>query len=193
VTLKNRDLLTSKAAGVVLVEEAGEVIECHVLTVLTSLAAGGDDAKRTKHMILVGDHKHLPPKVVNYDLTAASGNGFNLDCSLFEQLVLDGQAAVTLEVQNRMRPSISALIRTQTYPSLRDHDAVTKYPDVKGVSESLHFLHHDVLVDGAGMKIATTKSNEYEVALCVDIGRFFLLQGYRTNQDVVLTPYLGNF
>jgi AAA domain len=182
-----RDLLASKAAGVVLVEEAGEVLESHVLTSL----AGGNVTGSTKHLILIGDHKQLPPKVENYELTTTSGSGYDLDCSLFERLVHAGKAAVTLEVQHRMRPSISALIRAQTYPSLRDHDSVTKYPEVKGVSESLLFIDHGVPEDGAEMENATTKSNAFEADLCVEIVRFLLLQGYRTDQIVVLTPYLG--
>jgi hypothetical protein len=41
-------------AGIVLVEEAGELLEAHVLTSLSP---------STKHLILIGDHKQLRPKV----------------------------------------------------------------------------------------------------------------------------------
>jgi hypothetical protein len=44
----------SHPAGVVLVEEAGELLEAHVLTSLTSA---------TQHLIMIGDHKQLRPKV----------------------------------------------------------------------------------------------------------------------------------
>ena len=182
------DLLSSKAAAVVLVEEAGEVLESHVLT---ALSWGAEDTESSKHLILIGDHKQLPPKVENYELTTTSGSGYNLDCSLFERLVIRGLPSVTLAVQHRMRPTISALIRSQTYPSLQDHPSVEKYPSVKGVSENLLFIDHDIREDGAENGQSTTKSNVYEADLCIEIVRFLLLQGYQKEQMVVLTPYLG--
>ncbi|CAB9524123.1 NFX1-type zinc finger-containing protein 1 [Seminavis robusta] len=184
----NHDILSAKAAGVIVVEEAGEVLESHVLT---ALAGGTSEGHSSKHLILIGDHKQLPPKVENYDLTTTSGNGLNLDCSLFERLILGGRPSAALAVQHRMRPTISALIRSQTYPLLRDHESVSGYPDVKGVSENLLFIDHNIPEDGADEDNTTTKSNDYEANLCVEIVRFLLLQGYRTDQLVVLTPYLG--
>jgi superfamily I DNA and/or RNA helicase len=53
--------------------------------------------------------------------------GFDLDVSLFERLVVSCTTAhgplprVTLRVQHRMRPEISALIRQTVYPELLDH------------------------------------------------------------------------
>jgi hypothetical protein len=185
----NRALLSAIAAGVVIVEEAGEVLEAHILTSLAADDVEGSGA--TKHLILIGDHKQLPPKVESYNLTTTSGCGYNLDCSLFERLVLSGRPSVALEVQHRMRPTISALIRDQTYPSLKDHGSVERYPDVKGVTEDVAFINHSFPEDGKDSDITTTKSNRFEAELSVELVRFFLLQGYRTSQIVVLTPYLG--
>lgn len=182
------DLLSSKAAGVVLVEEAGEVLESHVLT---ALSFGAEHANRSKHLILIGDHKQLPPKVENFELSTTSGSGYNLDCSLFERLVTRGLPSVTLAVQHRMRPEISAIIRSQTYPSLQDHFSVKEYPAVKGVKENLLFIDHSVQEDGAENEESTTRSNDYEADMCIEMVRFLLLQGYQSNQIVVLTPYLG--
>ena len=36
-----------------------------------------------------------------------------------------------------------------------------------------------------------TKSNTHEADICVEMVRFFLLQGYQQDQIVVLTPYVG--
>ena len=55
--------------GIVLVEEAGEILESHILTAMTP---------QTKQLILIGDHKQLRPKVNNYDLTIEKGDGYNL-------------------------------------------------------------------------------------------------------------------
>lgn len=184
----NHDLLSSKAADVVIVEEAGEVLESHILT---ALSGGRDGRGASKHLILIGDHKQLPPKVENYELTTASGFGYNLDCSLFERMIHAGSPSVALEVQHRMRPCVSSLIRAQTYPSLRDHDSVFKYDDVRGVNDNLVFIDHDYKEDGADADNSTTKSNDYEAKFCLEIVRYLLLQGYRSDQIVVLTPYLG--
>lgn len=48
-----------------------------------------------------------------------SGQGYDLDRSLFERLVRQGFRVATLEQQRRMRPSISRLIRNTIYPSLQ--------------------------------------------------------------------------
>lgn len=94
-----------------MVEEAGEILEAHILSAL---------GPRTKHLVLIGDHKQLRPKVDNYQLTVQAGQGHTLNVSLFERLVLAGFPHSTLAVQHRMHPSISSLIR-HTYPALQDH------------------------------------------------------------------------
>jgi hypothetical protein len=50
--------------GVILVEEAGEVLEAHVLAALTP---------STKQLIMIGDHQQLRPKVESYNLTVSGG------------------------------------------------------------------------------------------------------------------------
>jgi superfamily I DNA and/or RNA helicase len=87
------------ALQVIVVEEAAEVLEAHILTSLTSA---------TEHVILIGDHLQLPPKVETYDLQQESGRGFDLNVSLFERLVRQGSVQhVMLEEQRRMHPTIS--------------------------------------------------------------------------------------
>jgi len=181
-----RELLKDKRPEVVIVEEAGEVFEAHILTALS---------EATKHLILIGDHKQLRPKAETYKLTTASGHGFNLDCSLFERLVTSGLPTASLNVQHRMRPSISQIIRSQTYPTLKDHPSVEKYANVLGVKGNVIFIDHnckeDAEVEKRGKNNQKTKSNFYEASLCVELVRFFLLQGYLPDQIVVLTPYVG--
>jgi AAA domain len=175
-----KNILSSIGAGVIIVEEAGEVLESHVLTALSD---------ETKHLILIGDHKQLRPKVETYKLSLVSGHGYDLDCSLFERLVTNKLPSVTLEVQHRMRPEISRIIRAQTYPRLRDHESVFEHPAVKGASKNIVFLDHRY--PEAGEEDGTSKKNYHEAETCVELVRFFLLQGYGPNQIVVLTPYLG--
>jgi hypothetical protein len=96
-----RDILKAKRPEVVIIEEAREVFEAHILSALS---------EATKRLILIGDHKQLRPKAETYKLTTVSGYGYNLDCSLFERLVLSGLPKASLNVQHRMRPSISQII-----------------------------------------------------------------------------------
>jgi hypothetical protein len=98
---KYKDLLSTKSASVVIVEEAGEVLEPHVLTALTERR---ENSEETKHLILIGDHLQLRPKLESYSLTKVSGNGFDFDVSLFERLIFKGFDSAMLRVQHRMRP-----------------------------------------------------------------------------------------
>eukprot|EP00804_Cyclotella_cryptica_P021863 CCRYP_000836-RA/>CCRYP_000836-RA protein AED:0.40 eAED:0.12 QI:0/0/0/0.5/1/1/6/0/1669 len=185
---KYRDLLRIKSAGVVIVEEAGEVLEPHIISALSEPTV---NTKETKHLILIGDHKQLRPKVESYRLTKVSGHGYDFDVSLFERMILAGYPSAMLQVQHRMRPCISALIREQTYPTLQDHTSVHQYPNVKGVTDNLLFIDHDNPEEGADDHEATTKSNVLEASYCMEMIRYLLLQGYKHHQITVLTPYVG--
>ena len=77
---KFHDLIEYASADVVIVEEAGEILEAHVLTSLTA---------STKQLILIGDHLQLRPKVECHDLTVVANKGYSLDKSMFERLVID--------------------------------------------------------------------------------------------------------
>lgn len=70
-------LLTSLRPQIILCEEAGEVLESHLLASLTS---------GTQHLILIGDHLQLRPKVEEYRLSVEANGGYKLDVSLFERL-----------------------------------------------------------------------------------------------------------
>jgi hypothetical protein len=61
--------LQGASPGVLLVEEAGEILESHTLSALTP---------NTKQLILIGDHQQLRPKVNSYNLTVQKGDGYDL-------------------------------------------------------------------------------------------------------------------
>lgn len=193
---KYRELLSEVSPEVVIVEEAGEVLEAHVLAALSA----DSGTTTTKHLVLIGDHKQLRPKLESYSLSEVAGHGFDLDVSLFERLIIGGLESVALEVQHRMRPSISSIIRHQTYPRLVDHESVEKYPPIRGVDSSVDgiiFIDHRCLEDSVvedtfvSDRSTSTKANSYEVDLSIEIVRFLLLQGYNPDRIVVLTPYVG--
>ena len=85
----NEDLLACFSPRVVFLEEAGEVLEAHIL------AGVPEDVK---HLIMIGDHKQLRPKIENYELSVLSGNGYDLNRSLFERMILGGCENKSLKV-----------------------------------------------------------------------------------------------
>ena len=187
---KYREILKEKSSSVVIVEEAGEVLEPHIIT---SLSEESLYSKETKHLILIGDHLQLRPKVECYELSTASQRGYNFDISLFERLIKSHFPSTMLRVQHRMRPYISNFIRQQTYPTLIDHPTVTTFENIKGVPVNVAFVTHNNPESGGDSidNEKKTKSNKWEASMCVEIVRYILLQGYRHDQITILTPYIG--
>ncbi|RKP19365.1 hypothetical protein ROZALSC1DRAFT_22345 [Rozella allomycis CSF55] len=107
---KNSHLVEAFDANVLILEEAGEVLESHVVTSIS---------KSCKQIIMIGDHKQLRPKINLYNLSVESGNGHDLNKSLFERLVSNDYPHVCLDTQHRMRPEISECVRLLTYPELK--------------------------------------------------------------------------
>ncbi|KAG2072157.1 P-loop containing nucleoside triphosphate hydrolase protein [Suillus decipiens] len=181
--------LRTAAPDVVLVEEAGEILESHILTALGA---------NTNQLILVGDHKQLRPKVNSYDLQVESDKGYDLNRSLFERLVLKGFPHATLTEQHRMRPEISALIRELTYPELTDAASTHGRADIRGIQDNIIFVNHAHPEDNEGRvndrgdpDSITSKQNSYEAGMVLKIVRYLGQQGYGTDNLVILTPYLG--
>jgi hypothetical protein len=188
---RNLGLLRRLNSKILLVEEAGEVLEAHLLTAMLP---------SIEHAILIGDHQQLRPKAQNYDLSCENpGSQIKLDISLFERLVHPehGQSTavpyVTLEVQRRMHPSISTLIRSTLYPDLQDSPQVAHYPEVSGMRRRLFWLDHEQPEDGERERLdSTSHTNQYEVDMVFALVRHLVRQGvYRASDIAVLTPYLG--
>ncbi|OBT47666.1 hypothetical protein VE00_02260 [Pseudogymnoascus sp. WSF 3629] len=181
--------LRNAAPGVVLVEEAGEILESHVLTALSP---------NTKQLILIGDHKQLRPKYSNYAISVEKGDGYDLNRSMFERLVLANYPHTTLSKQHRMCPEISSLVRHLTYPSLQDADKTLNRTPVRGIRDRVVFFNHmypevdaQELADRRDPESKTSKSNLFEVDLVLKCVRYLGQQGYGTDKLVILTPYLG--
>ncbi|KAK0755515.1 hypothetical protein N5P37_011917, partial [Trichoderma harzianum] len=190
---KNLALLRKLRCKVMLCEEAGEVLEAHILTALLP---------SIEHAILIGDHLQLRPQIQNYELQSTNPRGkqYSLDTSLFERLVepphlMDLRLPFsTLDTQRRMHPSISELVRSTLYPSLQDAENVMMYPKVAGMRERLFWLHHDHLEAGAASHdpLNTSHSNDYEVEMTVSLISHLVKQGEYSPDDIaVITPYLG--
>ncbi|KAF2671812.1 hypothetical protein BT63DRAFT_180528 [Microthyrium microscopicum] len=189
---RNLELLRRLSSKVIVIEEAGELLESHTITSFLP---------SVEHVILIGDHMQLRPKVDNYELSRESRQGakYSLDVSLFERLVMptEGYRAVklkfsTLETQRRMHPSISRLIRKELYPSLQDSPQVNQYPEVNGMKRRLFWLDHAEFEGGADDEQTTTHWNEHEIDMTVALVSHLIKQGtYSSENLAVLTPYLG--
>ncbi|XP_035285223.1 NFX1-type zinc finger-containing protein 1-like [Anguilla anguilla] len=81
-----RRVLQDIQPRIVVVEEAAEVLEAHIIAALTSAC---------QHLILIGDHQQLRPSTAVYELATE----FNLDVSMFERLVDMGVPYVRLDYQ----------------------------------------------------------------------------------------------
>mmetsp|Transcript_122692 Transcript_122692/g.308566 ORF Transcript_122692/g.308566 Transcript_122692/m.308566 type:complete len:1646 (-) Transcript_122692:74-5011(-) len=172
---KYQVLLKELRPEVVIVEEAAEVLEAHILTALHP---------RTQHVILIGDHQQLRPSTAVYRLSKC----FHLDVSLFERLIKNGADHVTLLQQRRMHPKISRLIRPY-YPELRDHSSTSNYPEIMGVDARTFFLRHNSFEDDEGE--SHSKSNTFEANFISALCSHLVVSGYEESQITVLSPYLG--
>lgn len=181
--------LRNSTPGIIIVEEAGEILESHILTAMTP---------GTKQLVLIGDHQQLRPKVNNYALTVEKGDGFDLNRSLFERLILAGFPHTTLCLQHRMCPEISYLVRQLTYPDLQDAPSTSQRDPIRGLCGRVTFVDHrnpefaaSQIADRRDQGNSVSKQNIWEAHMILKIVRYVAQQGYGTADQVVLTPYLG--
>ncbi|XP_064610398.1 NFX1-type zinc finger-containing protein 1-like [Liolophura sinensis] len=172
---KYRNTLQRLKPPIIVVEEAAEVLESHIVTALNSSC---------EHLILIGDHKQLRPSPAVYELA----RHYNLELSLFERMVKNGLRCDTLELQHRMRPEIADLMQF-IYPGLKNHHSVLEMEDVKGVSCNVFFLDHQF--PEVAHEENKSRSNKHEALFLAAFCRYLLLQGYEPSQITVLTTYSG--
>ncbi|KAK2766019.1 hypothetical protein FQN54_007534 [Arachnomyces sp. PD_36] len=178
-------------AKVVICEEAGEVLEAHMLSTLIP---------SVEHLIQIGDHQQLRPQISNFQLSMESKEGkmYQLDRSQFERLAMVNQGeapfpVAQLNVQRRMRPEISNLIRSTVYPELKDHDTVERLPDVVGMRDNIFWYDHTNHEDGGNPAVKQrSQSNTWEVEMVHALVKHIVRQGAYNSRDIaVLTPYVG--
>ncbi|THW38616.1 hypothetical protein D6D22_06660 [Aureobasidium pullulans] len=186
---RNLGLLRRLPSKILLCEEAGEVLESHLLTALLP---------SVEHAILIGDHLQLRPHVQCYELSQESvqGRQYALDTSLFERLVDAAGGGVRLpfsrlDTQRRMHPSISELVRSTLYPTLSDAASTLVHPEVTGMRKRLFWLDHQYPGSHGGLQ-STSHTNDYEVEMTTALVSHLIKQGtYKPEAIAVLTPYLG--
>ncbi|XP_070552964.1 NFX1-type zinc finger-containing protein 1-like [Ptychodera flava] len=161
---------------VVIVEEAAEIFEAHIVTSLTI---------DCQHLILIGDHQQLRPTPAVYDLAKS----YNLNISLFERLIHNGMPYVKLSLQYRMRPQISQFVR-HFYKDLDDAETTKQHKDIKGVKHNQYFIDHSRYENPKDGE-STTFINQHEATFLVKFCEYLILQGYAQNQISILAAYKG--
>ncbi|KAM5360773.1 hypothetical protein ACJZ2D_013519 [Fusarium nematophilum] len=186
---RNIVMLRRVKPKVVICEEAAEVQEAHIISALMP---------GVEHLIQIGDHRQLRPQINSFSLSLESSSGkmWQLDRSQFERRAV-GEPGLRpapfaqLDVQRRMRPDISRLIR-RVYPHLQDHDSVVDLPDVVGMQRNLFWLDHNHVEDSGGDGNIKSHSNIWETNMATALVRHLVRQGeYKTEDIALLTPYTG--
>ncbi|XP_033117882.1 NFX1-type zinc finger-containing protein 1-like [Anneissia japonica] len=172
----NKELLNAIRPKIVIVEEAAEILEAHIVTSLTD---------QCEHLILIGDHQQLKPSSTVYKLAAK----FHLDTSLFERMVTNDVPCQRLSSQHRMRPEISNIMRRHFYSHLLDDESVNHFDDIMGVSHNLFFINHDFKEET--VEDMLSKSNVHEAEYCLALAKYFFQQGYQAADIAILATYRG--
>ncbi|XP_075682933.1 NFX1-type zinc finger-containing protein 1-like isoform X2 [Rhinoderma darwinii] len=173
---KFRKLLQNVQPKIVIVEEAAEVLEAHIITTLSSSC---------QHLILIGDHQQLRPSTTVYELA----KNFNLEVSMFERLIKMKIPYVRLDYQHRMRPEIAQLLTPHIYDKLENHASVLAYENIKGVCHNLFFVDHNHLEEH--IKEGKSHQNVHEATFVKSLCLYFIHQGYSPSQITILTTYSG--
>ncbi|CAH1269061.1 ZNFX1 [Branchiostoma lanceolatum] len=171
-----RSLLQDIKPAIIVVEEAAEVLEAHIVTTLS---------QQCQHLILIGDHQQLRPNPTVYQLAKK----YNMDISLFERMVKNNMQCQRLQSQHRMRPEFARLLTPHIYESLDNHESVLNFENIKGVSSNMFFVDHNYLE--AHDSDTKSRSNMHEAQFMASLCRYFLQQGYSPSQITILTTYTG--
>ena len=173
---KYQNVLSRVQPRIVIVEEAAEVLEAHIITSLS---------ESCQHLILIGDHQQLRPNPTVYKLAKK----YHLEISLFERMLMNNMHCECLGIQHRMRPEIVKLIVPHIYKSLVNHESVLTYENISGIQGNLFFIEHEHAENRTFDTRSRTNAHEaeYLTALC----RYLLLQGYEESQITILTTYTG--
>ncbi|XP_052081591.1 NFX1-type zinc finger-containing protein 1-like [Mytilus californianus] len=169
-------ILKRVSPRIVLLEEAAEIPEHHVVACLTSSC---------KQLIMIGDHQQLRPSYNDYQ----TARQHKINISLFERLIRGRFPYKRLEYQHRMRPTISKLLVPHIYRTLQDDQSVFEYENVKGINCNVFFLSHSEFEDQEHDEFSRSHKNEFEALFICKLYRYIRMQGYPSSKITVLSTY----
>ncbi|KAL3859442.1 hypothetical protein ACJMK2_009662 [Sinanodonta woodiana] len=172
---KYRHLIQTVKPKLIIVEEAADVLESHIVTILNP---------ECQHLILIRDSQYTRPNPCIYELAKK----YHLDISLFERFEKNGINCVTLLEQHRMRPEISVLVK-QIYPNFMDHSLVKQYGNVKGLERNVFFIDHTH--DESYSDDYKSYLNVHEAKFIAAFAKHLLNQGYMRSQITILATEMS--
>lgn len=167
-------LLDKVRPEVVIVENANEILDAHIIAALS---------EGCKHLILIGDHKQLKPTISNRELEC-----YDFDVSMFERLMRSGMKCSTLKGQHRMRPEIASLLCPTVYPMMKNHTVPQELPKIRGLKHNMFFIDHEV-AENKKKDEENSYSNRHEGDFLLALADYLVLQGYSKKDITILVPY----
>jgi len=167
----------------VVMEESGQVMDIEAFVTLTLQEHNLGEPNRLKRVVLVGDHKQLPPIVSHSALKGRYG----LEQSMFQRLVNAKFPYVSLDAQGRARPELADLYRWR-YPGLTD------LPHTVGSAGNPGLAHAVQCVHVKGTEAVPTPhfiQNLDEAEWLVQTFLYLVGSGYAPQSIALLTPYRG--
>lgn len=169
-------LLADVGISVVLVEEAAEIVEPHILACL---------GKSVKQLIMIGDHKQLRPSVEYYPLEMQR----NYDKSMFERLINLNHPHESLHMQNRCLEELAEVLKVpEFYPQLLSNPkTVSTIEPIPSVTSPQNFWSHrgtESSVSGG-----TGYTNETELRMVGILWMWLYQTGVEPSKITVLGAY----
>lgn len=171
---KHIHLLNDLGADVIVVEDAEEILEAHVLALLSPHMC---------KLVLLGDVKRKRA----CGAFATLAKQFRCDLSLFTRLANGGKFN-HLSFQHRSRPEIACLL-APAYTGIVSHVSTLHFGGVRGIEKPVFFLKHskrDVIEPAS-----QSRANVHEAKFLVALVGYLVRYGYAASQLAVLTPYCG--
>ena len=173
---KHIHLLNDLGAEVIVVEDAEEILESHVLALLSP---------QTRKLVLLGDVKRKRAGCSTVTLATQ----LRCDMSLIVRLVNSGKFNhLALSFQHRSRPEIACLLAA-AYPGVSPHVSTLHFGGVRGIEKPVFFLKH---WKRDAIELASqSHANVHEAKFLVALVGYLVSYGYASSQLAVLTPYCG--
>ncbi|CAG8559317.1 178_t:CDS:2, partial [Funneliformis caledonium] len=164
-----REVLASVKPRVCIVDEASEISEAHLMSLISS--------NRLEHLIMFGDNQLSKPNV-----KSKTAQEHGLDVSLFERWIECGGDHVNLKQQSRMHPSVHELVRT-LYNNVdpTEHSVAVNIPKIMGVPSHVFFMTHNNFDEN-------WKTNTFEAKFVASFAFYLYQQGYDPARITILTP-----
>lgn len=172
----HQDILSILSPAIIVVEEAGEILEAQLLAVLRP---------SVQHCILIGDHCQLRPSVSSYELDRCH----NLGISLFERIAESHTIPYkTLRLQCRMRHEFLPML-LPIYPDLRTNMKLVsgdRNQPPSCMKTSMFFWSHS-----HEETVQRSYANDGEVHMVVALVKWLLANGHKSEEITVLAAYNG--